>query len=108
MQHRIDVDAVSYTMPHLADNILIALRGTHKIAKFIDFGLAVEVVGDRIIRDKKRAGTIEYMAPEIYARQPYSLNVDIWSLGVVVLQVHDFSAIIRTLFRFLSPSVPYR
>lgn len=47
-----------------------------------DFGLSEKMKSDRHYLTK-RAGTPGYSAPEILLEQPYSHQVDIWSLGVV-------------------------
>lgn len=49
--------------------------------KLADFGLAIE--GTRCIGE---SGTYAYTAPEVFSG-PYSSKVDIWSLGVVILQL---------------------
>jgi serine/threonine protein kinase len=65
--------------PH---NILIKYREEQRIwSKLADFGVAeygTEIVG--------RAGTFAYMAPEQFSQSPYNALVDIWSLGVTILQ----------------------
>ena len=50
--------------------------------KLADFGLATECT-----RCEGSAGTWLYSAPETFYSQPYSSKVDIWSLGVVILQL---------------------
>ena len=65
--------------PH---NILIKYREARRIwIKLADFGAArygTEIVG--------RAGTLAYMAPELFLPSPYNTLVDIWSLGVAMLK----------------------
>ena len=71
-----------------SDNILIAsARNGETLAKYIDFGLAIEV-SNTSPSAHGRAGTPGYMAPEVDARLPYSTNADVWSLGVVFFQMH--------------------
>ena len=31
-----------------------------------------------------KAGTLEYMAPEMFLQHPYDSNIDVWSLSVVI------------------------
>ena len=68
-------------------NILISLdvRGESKI-KYIDFGLALQVDSDSPSA-YGRAGTEDYMAPELGAGLPYTLTVDCWSVGIVIFQL---------------------
>lgn len=59
-------------------NILVSRFGDYKLG---DFGIAKVV-------DKTTcgtlAGTIDYMAPEVYNNQPYGASVDLYSLGMVL------------------------
>lgn len=50
--------------------------------KLADFGLAIEGTHCR-----GESGTYVYMAPELYESGSYSSKIDIWSLGVVILQL---------------------
>ncbi|CAH2245438.1 serine threonine- kinase N1-like [Pelobates cultripes] len=52
-------------------------------AKITDFGLSKQGMGF-IDRTDSFCGTLEYMAPEIFERKPYTRSVDWWSLGVVI------------------------
>ena len=61
-------------------NILVQSRMPFVI-KLVDFGLAKN---DSSL--KTFCGSNEYAAPEIWGRHHYTAMVDIWSLGVVVLQ----------------------
>ncbi len=62
------------------DNILVQSRYPLRV-RFTDFGLA----SDR--RDLTTlCGTEEYAAPEIFTGGSYTAAVDIWSLGVIVLE----------------------
>lgn len=49
-------------------------------------------------------GTLAYMAPEILTKQPYTRNVDIWSLGVTVFELvtgkHPFIAFSKSDLKF--------
>ena len=80
------------------DNLLIAVDSSgHQTVKYIDFGLAVEL-NDResTIDDGKQAGTPSYISPELDARKAYSFATDIWSLGVVLLQVGSWGGILSS------------
>ena len=63
------------------ENIFITENGDFKIG---DFGIA------RIIEQTQsslsRKGTYTYMAPEMFLRDPYTENVDLYSLGLVMYQ----------------------
>ena len=61
-------------------NILVRSRIPFVI-KLVDFGLAKNDSTLKIF-----CGSNEYAAPEIWGRHHYTAMVDIWSLGVVVLQ----------------------
>ena len=61
-------------------NILIQSR-TPFVIKLVDFGLA-----KNNSPLKTFCGTNEYAAPEIWEHRHYTAMVDIWSMGVVVLQ----------------------
>ena len=68
-------------------NILISCR-TPLTVKLADFGLAKHNRNGRT-NFKSFVGTYLYAAPETYTgnRKPYNYAVDIWSLGIVVLEL---------------------
>lgn len=61
------------------DNIFISRFGEYKLG---DFGIARKLEASQA--NLSRKGTLNYMAPEIYKSEPYSANVDIYSLGLVL------------------------
>eukprot|EP01127_Copromyxa_protea_P019516 TRINITY_DN6361_c0_g1_i1.p1 TRINITY_DN6361_c0_g1~~TRINITY_DN6361_c0_g1_i1.p1 ORF type:complete len:773 (-),score=121.37 TRINITY_DN6361_c0_g1_i1:196-2412(-) len=65
------------------DNILFGRDGAIKLA---DFGTAVQLTLQRIKRTTF-AGTPYYMAPELIRKIPYNEKVDIWSLGITVIEL---------------------
>lgn len=77
-QHRIHRDIKS-------DNILIATDGKVKLS---DFGYAAQLTSEK---DKRNTlvGTPCWMAPELIAGNLYDTKVDVWSLGIVALEMAD-------------------
>jgi serine/threonine protein kinase len=76
--HRIHRDIKS-------DNILLSSTGVVKIA---DFGYAAQLT------EKKRkrntiVGTPYWMAPELIRGQSYDVKVDLWSLGIMVMEMAE-------------------
>ncbi|OAF66299.1 hypothetical protein A3Q56_05978 [Intoshia linei] len=69
-----------------ANNILINSHGCVKIA---DFGIAISLkkVNGKIVKIKDLSGTPCWMAPEIIEHKPYDEKVDIWSLGIMALEM---------------------
>ena len=66
-----------------SDNILISTDGDVKIA---DFGFAVQLTKEREMRNST-VGTPAWMAPELIRKQNYNEKVDIWSMGIILLQM---------------------
>eukprot|EP00095_Tigriopus_kingsejongensis_P001908 snap_masked-scaffold726_size105808-processed-gene-0.0 protein:Tk01908 transcript:snap_masked-scaffold726_size105808-processed-gene-0.0-mRNA-1 annotation:"serine threonine-protein kinase pak 1-like" len=67
-----------------SDNILLSLKGAVKIT---DFGFAANVAGNRM--RKTFAGTPYWMAPEIINKNTYSTKVDVWSTGILAMEMLD-------------------
>ena len=63
-------------------NILVNSKGLIKIA---DFGVSTIVEGSWA-QKKTMIGTYIYMAPERIDADSYTLNSDIWSLGIIVME----------------------
>lgn len=51
-----------------------------------DFGLAAQLTAEQSKR-RSAVGTTYWMAPEIFTRKPYGPKVDIWSLGIVGIEM---------------------
>jgi len=66
-----------------SDNVLVSSKGDIKIA---DFGFAVQLTKEREMRDST-VGTPAWMAPELIRKQKYNEKVDIWSTGIILLEM---------------------
>lgn len=73
-------------------NILIANDGT---ARLTDFGIARISDKERITDTEAIIGTIDYLAPEAFAKDDIDHRVDIWALGIL-------------LFEMLTGDVPFK
>nr|XP_054509298.1 serine/threonine-protein kinase PAK 2-like [Agelaius phoeniceus] len=68
-----------------SDNILLRTDGSVKLA---DFGLSTQLTPEKN-RKSVIAGTIWWMAPEMLKDQPYGPKVDVWSFGIVGIEMVD-------------------
>lgn len=64
------------------ENILLGWNGEVKLA---DFGLATRTSR----RNRERLGTSKWMAPEVIREQPYDEKIDMWSLGITLIEMMD-------------------
>ena len=69
-----------------SDNILLGPSGEVKIA---DFGFCAEMTGGMGSRHRSVVGTPYWMAPEVIRGQEYDNKVDIWSTGIMAVEMAE-------------------
>ncbi|XP_050677447.1 serine/threonine-protein kinase PAK mbt [Leptidea sinapis] len=68
-----------------SDSILITSDGRVKLS---DFGFCAQV-SQELPKRKSLVGTPYWMSPEVVSRLPYGPEVDVWSLGIMVIEMID-------------------
>ena len=68
-----------------SDNVLLASNGEIKLA---DFGYTVQLTQEKATRNTQ-IGTPCWMAPEIIKNQLYNQSIDIWSFGILAIELAD-------------------
>uniref|UniRef100_F1KS32 non-specific serine/threonine protein kinase n=1 Tax=Ascaris suum TaxID=6253 RepID=F1KS32_ASCSU len=66
-----------------SDSILLARNG---VAKLSDFGFCGQLSAE-VPRRRSLVGTPYWMSPEVISRMPYGTEADIWSLGIMLIEM---------------------
>jgi len=91
-----------------SDNILLGVNGEVKLA---DFGYAAQLTAQRIVRTTV-VGTPYWMSPELIHGNNYDTKVDIWSLGIMCMEMAEGEppyielTPLRALFMITTKGIP--
>lgn len=68
------------------ENIVLSMKNRGHV-KFVDFGFAKMLPKTTNQRTETNCGTPAYIAPEILKNIPYGFEVDVWSFGVLLVEI---------------------
>lgn len=68
-----------------SDSILLSSDGSVKLS---DFGFCAQVTNE-VPKRRSLVGTPYWLSPEIISRQSYGPEVDIWSMGIMIMEMVD-------------------
>eukprot|EP01061_Rhynchopus_euleeides_P006792 TRINITY_DN15818_c0_g3_i1.p2 TRINITY_DN15818_c0_g3~~TRINITY_DN15818_c0_g3_i1.p2 ORF type:complete len:217 (+),score=65.69 TRINITY_DN15818_c0_g3_i1:547-1197(+) len=69
-----------------SDNILLGGKGTIKLG---DFGFCASLSEGENQKRQTVVGTPYWMAPEVITGEPYDCKADVWSMGILALELCD-------------------
>jgi len=92
-----------------SDNILMGTKGQIKIT---DFGYGAQLGGGNASNRQSVVGTTFWMAPEVVKGKEYTTKVDVWSLGIMAIEMVEGvppymeESMLRALFLIASKGIP--